>query len=334
MRVALAYDTPLPVNAGNGRPEDMGAEYEDATAIEGLMASIAANGHEVVELVLDQHFAERVTALRPDLVFNIAEGVRGPTRESIVPAWLDHMGVPYTGSDGLTLALTLDKALTKSVVGKRGIVTPAFRRIRRIDEIEGIDLGFPLFVKPNAEGSSMGIRRTSKVATRQELERQVEWVLDTYEEDCLVERFAPGPEYCVGILGNDPPELLPIVEVRSPGDFYSYEDKRRHRKELVCPAVMPDGLADGMRRMGLEVYRALRCRDFARMDFKVDAAGRPSFLEINPLPGLAAEYGVYTHQARAAGIDHAGLIGRIIGCAMERASVRPGCYAKKERATP
>ena len=334
MRVALAYDRPLPARAGDGRPEDLGAEYEDATAIGGLLASIAANGHEAVELVLDEQFVDRVTASEPDLVFNIAEGVRGPTRESIVPAWLDHIGVPYTGSDGLTLALTLDKALTKSVVSERGLATPAFRRISRIDEVGAIDLDFPLFVKPNAEGSSMGIRRTSKVATRQELERQVAWVLDTYHEDCLVEQFAPGPEYGVGILGNDPPEVLPIVEVRSSGDFYSYEDKHCHQKELVCPAVMPDELADEMRRAGLEVYRALRCRDFARMDFKIDAAGRPSFLEINPLPGLAAEYGVYVCQARAAGIDHAALIGRIIDCAMERAAMRPGSFGKRERATP
>lgn len=116
MRVALAYDRPLPALAGDGLPEDAGAEYEDDQAIAGLLAAIAAHGHDAVPLVLDERFVERVRVLAPDLVFNIAEGVRGPARESIVPAWLDHLGIAYTGSDGLTLALTLDKALTKGIV--------------------------------------------------------------------------------------------------------------------------------------------------------------------------------------------------------------------------
>ena len=179
----------------------------------------------------------------------------------------------------------------------------------------------------------MGIRYCSKVQTPAELRRQVEWVLETYAEDCLVEQFAPGPEYGVGVLGNDPPEVLPIIEVRSPGDFYSYEDKHRHRKELLCPAPITAALANELCRTGLAVYETLRCRDLARVDFKIDAAGRPSFLEINPLPGLAAEYSVYTHQGRAAGYDHAALIGRIIDCALERTSARRGAAAR-ERVTP
>ena len=164
----------------------------------------------------------------------------------------------------------------------------------------------------------MGIRRASLVRTPEELRRRVAWVLRTYGQDCLVEEFAPGSECCVGILGNGQPQLLPIVEVRSPGGFYSYEDKGEHRKELLCPAQLEQAAAEQMRDMALEVFRALRCRDLARADFKVDAAGRPSFLEINPLPGLSPYYGIFPRQALAAGYSYAELIGRLIDLAAER----------------
>lgn len=330
MRVVLIYDEPLPSSERDGLPEDLGAEYEEASAIEGLRASIAANGHEAEGLVFGEDLAARLRAAAPDLVVNIAEGVRGATRESIVPAWCDHLGFPYTGSDGLTLAVTLDKALTKTIVAALGAATPAFRRVSSMEQLDGIDLAFPLFVKPNAEGSSMGIRYASKVTTPEALYRQVEWVLETYAEDCLVEEFAPGSEYCVGILGNDPPDVLPIVEVLSPGDFYSYEDKHRHDKELLCPAPISAALDGELRRTGLEIYRALRCRDLARMEFKIDKTGRPTFLEINPLPGLAADYGVFAHQARAAGLDHAALIGRLIDCARARTAKQTAPAAEEK----
>jgi len=315
--VALVFDelaSALPDDA----PEDLGAEYEEERTIEALLEAIRANGHRALALPLREDFPAAVRRAQPDLVFNIAEGVRGPTRESIVPAWLDHIGVPYTGSDGLTLAVSLDKALTKTLAACAGVRTPRFARVGSLGELDAVELEFPLFVKPNAEGSSMGVRQSSLVRDRHELARQVGWALETYGEDCLVEEFAPGPEFCVAMLGNGEPELLPVAELRSPSQFYSFEYKGRHNKELVCPADLDETTAERLRQMGLKVFRLLRCRDLARADFKLDAQGLPSFLEINPLPGLSPFYGIFPRQALAGGYEHAALIGRIIELALER----------------
>jgi len=156
------------------------------------------------------------------------------------------------------------------------------------------------------------------VETPEDLHRQVTWVLDNYAQDCLVEQFAPGREFCVGILGNEELRILPIVEVRSPGSFYSHEHKQQHRKELICPADLPEEIAAKARESSVMVYRMLRCRDFARADFKLDREGRPSFLEINPLPGLSPYYSIFTCQAQAAGMSHEELIGTIIELACRR----------------
>jgi len=318
LKVVLVYDATGSCQIAAPVPEDLGAEYEDDRTIDALLASIGACGHEVTGLVFDEDFVSEIRRLDPDLVFNIAEGVRGPMRESIVPAWLDHLGIGYTGSDGLTLALSLDKSLTKTLAADRGVRTPAFRRIRTEADLEDLDLELPLFVKPNGEGSSMGIRGASKVDSWTDLERQVSWVLNTYEQDCLVEEFAPGSEYCVGIVGNDDPQFLPIVEIRCEGGFYSYEAKSCHKKELICPSDVPAEVADQMRRSALTMYRILSCRDFARVDFRIDREGFPTFLEINPLPGLSPYYSIFTYQAAAAGLTHQELVGQIIDLAMDR----------------
>jgi len=322
LKVVLTYDRVDAVDAADGLPEDFGAEYEDQRTIDALLEAIRANGHEASGLVVGEDFPVRIGQLQPDLVFNIAEGVRGPARESIVPAWLDQLGVAYTGSDGLTLAVSLDKAVSKTLAAACGVRTPAFRRIRSESELEALDLDYPLFVKPTGEGSSMGIRAESKVTDFEGLRRQVAWVLENYGGDCLVEQFAPGREFCVGLLGNERVELLPIVEIRCEGQFYHYGHKSRHDKQLICPADISPQMADSMRDMALKVYRALNCRDFARADFKLDAAGQPTFLEINPLPGLSPFYSIFTRQAEAAGLTYEQLIGRIIQLAVGRNAKR------------
>ncbi len=328
MKIVLVYDKVSPAGPADDLPEDFGAEYDDASTIRSLLSAIRACGHEAAELVLDADFPREIGRLHPELVFNIAEGVRGPRRESIVPAWLDCLGVPYTGSDGLSLALALDKALTKTLVATQNVRTPRFRLISSLSEAEGLDLAYPLFVKPNAEGSSMGIRFASRVKTPEELERQVAWILSEYRQDCLVEEFAPGREFCVGVLGNEEPMLLPIAEVRYAGEFYAYELKHRHDKELLCPVDVPDDAGIEMGYMALAAFRATHARDFARVDFKLDVAGEPMFLEINPLPGLSPEYGIYPLQARAAGIEYEELIGRIIDMAVRRFDVRKEAMTK------
>jgi len=181
-----------------------------------------------------------------------------------------------------------------------------------------------MFVKPNAEGSSMGIRHASKITSPAELVRQTEWVLRQYRQDCLLEAFVPGRELCVAILGNNNPQVLPIAEIHFADEFYPYEEKSRHSKKITFPDDLPGNIVHQMREAGLCIYSTLRCRDLARIDFKIDSAGRPAFLEINPLPGLAREYGIFPYQAAAAGIGYTDLIERIVQLAAGRSGIPKG----------
>ncbi|MBS3763401.1 MAG: hypothetical protein KGZ25_08885 [Planctomycetes bacterium] len=318
MKIVLTCDAPASSEVKGHLPEDIGAEHDAKSTIRALTDALADNGHEVDVLRLTRDFPREIQQLDPDLVFNIAEGIRGRTREAIVPSWLDHLAIPYTGSDGLTLSLTLDKARAKEIVRGRGVRTPNFRRVSRLDQLSNSQLEFPLFVKPVGEGSSMGIRFSSRVNDPEELENQVTWVLEEYDQPCLVEEFAPGPEYCVGFLGNGNPKTLPIIEVKCEGSFYSYEHKNQHKKKLICPADISPNLTRRLIRMARRSFCAFDCRDLARVDLKIDAEGHPTFLEINPLPGLNPDFSIYPHQAEAGGIRYNTLIGQIVSLAAER----------------
>lgn len=321
MKICLAYDDWSSLRDTDTMPEDFGAEFDDEATIQSLLNAISAAGFEAIGLPVDEDFPQRVRTADPDLVFNIAEGTRGSSRESIVPAWLDHAGIPYTGADGLALGCSLDKALSKTIVASRGVTTPDFRLVQQVSDLDQCNLEFPVFVKPNAEGSSMGIRQNSLIDNHATMRERVRWVLEEYQQDCLVEEFAPGREFCVGLLGNADVETLPVVEVRSSRDFYSYEDKSRHEKELICPADISDELERDMRQMSRTVYRALRCRDLARVDIKLDDEGRASFLEVNPLPGLSPDYSIFPYQAEAAGYSYMEMISRVIEAAIKRSKV-------------
>jgi len=320
-KVVLVYDE-RPLEIPSWLPPDFGLEYEDARTVEALLGSIRACGYAASGLALSADFPESISRLGPDLVFNISEGVRGPGRESLVPSWCEHFGITYTGSDALTLAVSLDKALTKTLVSAHGVPTPAFRLVDSVAGVGDAGLRFPVFVKPNAEGSSMGISRESLVHNAEDLTARVAWITGTYGQGCLVEEYLPGREYCVGLLGNGELRALPVVEIRTASGLYGSDEKRVHSKELICPADLQSDLADRLREQAETSYRALRCRDFARVDFRLDAAGEPGFLEINPLPGLSPFYSVFTRQAEAAGLSHADLIGRIIELAFRRAAKR------------
>ena len=324
LKIAVAYDRLGTWPQEVAQPVDLGSEYEDERTIEALLEAIAAHGHEAEGVVLAPDFVQAIIDAKPDLVFNIAEGVRGRTRESLVPAVLEHIGVAYTGSDGLALAISLDKGLTKTLALSQGIRTPEFRTVRSEADLVDLDLPYPLFVKPNAEGSSMGICDASLVETASELTERVAHVLREYRKECLVEVFAPGREFCVGVLGNGKPEVLPIAEVRTETAFYTQQEKNRHHKELVCPAALPPEVAEEMRWMTIALFTMLQCRDLARVDFRLDGQGRPALLEINPLPGLSPHYSIYPHQAAQAGISYEDLIGRIIAAASSRIIVREG----------
>jgi D-alanine-D-alanine ligase len=312
------YDEPADTALFADLPPDHGREYEDPETIEALLAAIEAAGHEAIPLAFGLDLALRMRDLGPELVFNIAEGVRGRARESIVPAWLDHLGIPYAGSDGLTLAVSLDKGLTKTLAQSCGVRTPPFRRVASVEAAADTDLPFPLFVKPNAEGSNMGLRSSSLVRTRQELTAQVDRVLREYREECLVEVFAPGMELCVGLLGNDDPEVLEIARVCLDEDFFTHDEAPLRHARMICPVDLDAATRDELRDMTRRIFGQIGCRDMARADFMMDAEGNPTFIEINPLPSLSPSKAVFPVQAGASGISYEQLIGRIIDTALRR----------------
>jgi D-alanine-D-alanine ligase len=205
MRIGIAFDLKGDFSIDGRRPDDWLEEYDSEGTIQALQDAIAALGHEAICLGGGRTFLERISKNPVDLVFNLAEGSRGRSREAHIPALLEMLEIPYTHSDPLTLAVTLDKEMAKRIVLSEGIPTPAFKLIRNQRDAENIGLPFPLFVKPAYEGSSKGIRSHSRVEGEEELEREIQRLLKEYGTPVLVETFLPGREFTVGVLGNGSP---------------------------------------------------------------------------------------------------------------------------------
>lgn len=262
------------------------------------------------------------------MVFNIAEGLYGAHRESQVPAILESLGVPYTGSNSVTLALALDKAKTKQILACEGIPTPPWQLFPTPTTPLNARLNFPLIVKPNREGSSKGIWRESVVSDERSLRRQVAHIYERYRQEVLVEEFIDGTELTVGVLGDTP---LPVLEIdfascKTSGEFfYSWRMKefqgdasRSLVPELRCPARLDAATTIRLQAVALATHRALRCRDFSRTDIRLRADGTPFILEVNPLPGLSSLDSNFPIMTTAAGLSHPALIQRIVDLAMVR----------------
>jgi len=328
MRIGIAYNLREEAPDLPGAPVDHAEEFDSPVTIEALAQVLASAGHTVMRLGFGRRFLERLLADPPDLVFNIAEGLSGRSREAQVPAVCEMLGVPYTGSDPLTLALTLDKDLAKRVVASRGLATPRHLLIERLADLpDGAEPGglvLPLIVKPAWEGSSKGVRLASRVTTPEALREQVAFVLDGYGGPALVEEFCEGEEFTVGVIGNESPRVVGVMQIRHrtlpPGEFlYSLEVKRDWENQveyLVPPPVAPQLLAD-LETLALECYRALGCRDVSRVDLRLKE-GVPHFIEVNPLPGLSPTYGDLPILAGRMGWSHRELVLTIVRHAVER----------------
>ncbi len=259
---------------------------------------------------------------RWDLVFNLSEGVRGRSREAQVPALCEMFDQPYTFSDPLTCAVTLDKALAKRLVRDHGLPTAAFAVVERPEDVAAVDLPLPLFVKPLAEGSSKGVTRCSRVETRAELVAACTGLLAAFHQPVLVESFLPGREMTVGILGNGAgARVLGVLEVafRAGSDpAYTAENKREYADRVDYWLLDGEPVARRARQVALAAYHALGCRDVARVDLRCDAAGEPCFLEVNPLPGLHPTYSDLPILAGRMGTPYAELIGQVVEAAARR----------------
>jgi D-alanine-D-alanine ligase len=329
MIVGIAYDLKEDFRVTEEYPDDWLEEYDSENTIRAIQQVLEGLGHQVVRLGGGVKFVERIRQEPVDLVFNLAEGGKGRSREAHIPALLEMLEMPYTHSDPLTLALTLDKEMTKRIIASDGIPTPDFRMIRNVAELVHVDLPFPLFVKPACEGSSKGIRSHSRVNTPEELSHEVERLLGDYGTPVLVEDFLCGREFTVGILGNGSPYVLAIMEV-SPADgcvedfVYSLVMKRECANRVRYQSPPPDvsvALLEQIEDMAIRSYKILGCRDVARVDFRLDQRGMPHVIEVNPLPGISPGYSDLVIMAGCSGWSYERLIETILGHALDRLQI-------------
>ena len=322
MKIGMTYDLKTEYVFKSTDPQDANAEFDHPDTIQVIREAIEAMGHSVVLIGSADHLLKALNRLDVDLVFNIAEGFSGRNREAQVLILLEMRGIPFTGSDGLTQALTLDKLMTKKMLLGEGIPTPRFFEIAHSHDPLPEDVSFPLIVKPRFEGSSKGLSEQSVVHSAEELRRQAEWLLRTYRQSALVEEFIRGNEFTVAMIGNDPPEIYPVIRIQIDGKdelgdlFYTFSRIAAGAKYL-CPARIDAKLEARLQDLALRTYRAVECRDFGRVDFRVDPAGNPFVLEINPLPSLSTE-DVFGILAQHEGISYGAMIARIVETAIQR----------------
>jgi D-alanine-D-alanine ligase len=332
MRIGLTYDLREAwLAAGYGEEET--AEFDSIETVEAIEAVLHRRGFETERIGSIRDLAARLVAgARWDLVFNFAEGLHGIAREAQVPALLDAYEIPYTFSDPLVLALTLHKGQTKRVVRDAGIATADFAVVESLADIDRIDLPFPLFAKPVAEGSGKGIGAASKVASTRSLRETCRGLLQRFRQPVLVESYLPGREFTVGIAGTGPAaKALSVLEVRlgerAEADAYGYLNKKECH-DRVSYRLVDDAEAKASAAVALAAWRALGCRDGGRIDIRSDAAGRPHFLEVNPLAGLHPEHSDLPIMCRLAGIAFDDLIGRIVQSALARVGGRRAAAAE------
>ena len=330
MRIGITYNLSTEAATAEGIPFDRADEFDSLETVQNIERGIIAAGHKPVRLGFGLEAIARLTRQPVDLVFNIAEGLYGRARESQMPAILDMMGIPYTFSDTLALSLALDKTMTKQVLMQKGINTPAFWSVDNPVQVEAIiqagALKYPLFVKPSCEGSSMGINDNSRVTCDDELRNQAGMLLAAYPgSSILIEEFLPGREVTVGVIGNREPEVLGVMSFKllsgtEKDFFYTPEIKHHWERYLVpeCPANLSADEYQKVRDLAVGVFKALHCRDCARIDIRFDANGEPSFMEINPLAGLTKGKSDIPVMAELVGLSYEDLIGRIIQASVER----------------
>jgi len=342
LSIVLAYNQKPIVSEdeppGTGSRSDRYAEWDEPETIDAVASALATAGR-VTRIEADELFPQRLREARPDIVFNIAEGLNGPNREAHVPAICEYLDVPYSGSDPLALCLALDKRRAKEMFRARGVRTPDFAVL---DHANGFvlpaDFPLPAIVKPLFEGSSMGIAEASFCETREAAEARARHVVETYGQAALVERFLPGREFTVAILGNGAKaRALPIVEIAFDAlpagavPIYGYEakwlwDTAEQPLEIFdCPAELSPDLARDLEEQALGAFHALGCRDWARVDLRLDDDGAANVIEINPLPGILPDprqNSCYPKAARAAGMSYDEMLLAVLDAALARHGLR------------
>jgi D-alanine-D-alanine ligase len=322
MRIGVTYDLRSDYLA-QGLGEEETAEFDAEETIAAVCQALTELGHQPQRIggikPLTQALAK---GARWDAVFNICEGLKGVSREAQVPALLEAYDIPYVFSDPLTLALTLDKAMTKRVVRDAGVPTADFAVIEREADIAKVVLPFPLFLKPVAEGSGKGVDARSRVTDLGQLESVARDLLARFRQPVLVEEFLPGREFTVGITGTgEGASVLGVSEIvpkdKYIGDGYGFENKSGWEDKLdIVPVKDPDAQAAGA--VALAAWNVLRCRDGGRADVRLDKNGKPRFIEVNPLAGIRPGYSDLCFIADFAGLTYQQLIGKFLDSFLAR----------------
>lgn len=345
-RVALLANLKKNASHWEGMPEDQWDDLDSEKTIQALIDALRAGGHVCEFLEGDSTIIDTVREFKPDICFNICEGHFGDAREAQVPAILEKLRIPYTGSKVLCLALGLDKPMTKRVLAYHDLPTPDFQTFERVGEPLDPKMQFPLFVKPSREGTGMGVTARSIVNNEDELRERVRLIIERYKEAALVETFIEGREVTVGMVGNlegpvarrlphndDLPRIqaglrfFPPMEVDLSPYLETdvvYDNRLKvalaDKLNYLCPAPLDDDMVDELNWLAAAVFRITGALDVARVDFRLNVHEdwKPYILEINPLPGLSPGISDIVIEAAAEGVDHTTLVNMILETALRR----------------
>jgi D-alanine-D-alanine ligase len=332
MIIGITYNLKATGPVDPSLPDDFQEEFDSPTTIDAIARVLRDMGHRVIKLGDGREFLQQTLATPPDFVFNFAEGTGiSRSREARVPAVLEMLGIPYTGSDPLTMAVTLDKDCAKKLVAAAGVAVPhsvVLDADQALADVSRGELKFPLVAKPAWEGSSKGIRSKCLVERWEDLEDVVASLRRDHRQPILLEEYIAGDELTVGVHGNDPPRVLGVMRVvpQQAGEhfIYSLEIKRDYRRlvRYECPPSSLDAAAlAAVEKAALASWRALGCRDIARVDFRL-RDGVPYFLEVNPLPGLNPQDSDLVILAKLAGWTYPQLIETIVNAAWKRVGLK------------
>jgi D-alanine-D-alanine ligase len=310
-----------------GQPPDAWADLDSEHTVEAISEALQAGGHRVTFMEANVELIDRLRQDKPDICFNIAEGHYGDSREAQIPALLELLKIPYTGSRVLTQAISLDKVMTKRVWQAFGLRTAPFQVFDTPGDSLEAGLTFPLFVKPSREGTGIGVTPRSIVQNAQELRERVAYTIDAYEQPALVEKFLTGREFTVGVIGNVPRQFVfPPIEVDTgkvaPEErgVYTHHVKA-HISDAMSYLMVPDlepALLGELQRLALAGYNAINTLDVSRLDFRCDESGTPYLLEINTLPGLSPGFSDLAIGADVINKGYTWLINTVLNLACKR----------------
>ncbi len=326
-KIGLAYNLKKGIKSDI---EDIEAEFDSIETVNAIKEALEKLNCNVELLEADENFITKLDRTKPDIVFNIAEGLYGRGREAHIPALLSFLNIPFTGSDETTLCIALDKTLTKRILTTFGVKTPKYQLIEHPSEFKK-KLNFPLIIKPNAEGSSKGISDFAIVHNTDELKYLIGKNYGMYRQPILIEEYIRGREFTVGIIGNGndtiifTPMEIKYKKNEEKYNIYSYSVKKNYKEyvEYICPPQVENKIEKKMVKVAKKIYESLSCRDFSRIDFRASMDGEVFFLEINPLPGLAPNYSDFPMIGEFNGINYDQLIKMILNSALKRYGMEP-----------